>query len=92
MKRSDYKMELFEKVSVCGILCDFNDMRIDRNTVPEGRYQYEVAGDDESGGDPERVQSGVMVNFFGTLICDELLPVGDDGVLWLHDGDFVWLN
>lgn len=91
MKRSDYKTELFEKVSVCGIPCDFNDMRIDRSTVPEGKYQYEVADDDESGGDPARVQPGVMVNFFGTLICDEPLPIGEDGVLWLRDGDFVWL-
>ena len=92
MKRSDYKTELFEKVSVCGIPCDFNDMRIDRNTVPEGKYQYEVAGDDESGVDPVRVQSGVMVNFFGTLICDEPLPIGENGVLWLGDSDFVWLQ
>ena len=91
MKRLDYKMEIFEKVSVCGIPCDFSDMRIDRDTVPQGKYQYEVADDDESSGDPARVQSGVMVNFFGTLICDEPLPIGDDGVLWLKDGDFVWL-
>ena len=31
------------------------------------------------------------INFFGTLICSEPLPTGDDGVLWLEDGDFVWL-
>lgn len=91
MKRSDYNTEIFEKVSVCGIPCDFNDMRIDRATVPEGKYQYEVADDDECSGDPVRVQSGVMVNFFGTLICDEPLPIGGDGILWLGDGDFVWL-
>lgn len=89
--RKDYSTELFEKVSVCGILCEFSDIRIDRDTIPEGRYQYEVAGDDDSGGDPARVQSGVMVNFFGTLICNEPLPIGEDGVLWLMDGDFKWL-
>ncbi|MCH5250549.1 MAG: hypothetical protein J1E98_11475 [Lachnospiraceae bacterium] len=91
MKRLDYKTEIFEKVSVCGIPCDFNDMRIDRDTVPVGKYQYEVADDDECSGDPARVQSGVIVNFFGTLICDEPLPIGEDGILWLGDGDFVWL-
>ena len=89
--RKDYRTELFEKVSVCGILCEFSDIRIDRDTIPEGRYQYEVAGDDDSGGDPARVQSGVMVNFFGTLICNEPFPIGEDGVLWLMDGDFKWL-
>lgn len=91
MARLDYRKEAFEKVSVCGIECEFNDMRIDRNTVPKGKYQYEVAGDDDSGGDPARVKQAIMVNFFGTLICDKPLPIGDDGVLWLMDGDFVWI-
>lgn len=91
MMRLDYRTEKFQKVSVCGIPCDFSDMRIDRSTVPEERYQYEVAGDDDSGGDPARVQRGVLVNFFGTLISDVPLPLVDDNVLWLRDGDFEWL-
>ena len=53
--RLDYRKEKFQKVSVCGILCDFSDMRIDRSTVPKERYQYEVADDDESQGNPVRV-------------------------------------
>lgn len=89
--RFDYKNETFSKVSVCGVECEFNDMRIERDSVPEGKYQYEIAGDDDSGGEPARVQLGVLVNFFGTLICDKPLPIGEDGVLWLRDGDFVWL-
>lgn len=47
------------------IPCDFRDMRIDRSTVPEGRYLYEVADDDESQGDPSRIRKGIMVNFWG---------------------------
>lgn len=90
MARYDYNKEHFEKVSVCGIKCLFNDVRIERNTVPEGKYQYEIGGDDDSGGDPARVQRGVWVNFFGTLICDNPLPLGTDNVLWLQEGDFVW--
>lgn len=89
--RLDYRKERFSKVSVCGVECEFNDMRIVRDSVPEGKYQYEVAGDVDSGGEPARVQLVVLVNFFGTLVCDRQLPVGDDGVLWLADGDFVWL-
>ena len=89
--RLDYRKETFSKVSVCGVECEFNDMRIERSSVPEGKYQYEVAGDDDSGGDPVRVQSGVLVNFFGTLICASPLPVWKDGILWLAEGDFEWL-
>ncbi len=91
MGRHDYKTEHFQKVSVCGIRCEFSDMRIEQSTVPDGRYQYEAAGDDGSGGDPARVRLGIMVNFFGTLISDQPLSVENDGVVWLRDGDFVWL-
>ena len=80
--RLDYRKEKFQKVSVCGIPCDFSDMRIDRRTVPKERYQYEVADDDESQGDPVRVGYGIMVNFIGTLISDVPLPLVDDKVLF----------
>ncbi len=89
--RLDYRTEEFQKVSVCGIVCDFSDMRIDGSTIPKGRYQYEVADDDESQGDLARVQRGVLVNFFGTLVSDVPLLLGSDGVLWLYDSDFVYL-
>lgn len=91
MARFHYNKEHFETVSVCGIKCLFNDARIDRKTVPEGKHLYEIGGDDDSGGDPARVQYGVWANFFGTLICDQPLPLGDDNVLWLEKGDFSWI-
>lgn len=90
--RADYNKETFTRVRVCGIECDFSNMRIDRSTVPKGRYQYEVADDDESQGNPARIRHGIMVNFFGTLISDVSLPLGDDGVLWLDNGKFEWLE
>ena len=36
---------------------------------------------DDSGGESARVQTGVWVNFFGTLICDVPLPLETDNVL-----------
>ncbi len=87
----DYNKEKITKVRVCGIECDFSDMRIDRSTIPKGRYRYEVADDDESQGEPSRVKKGIMVNFWGTLISDVPLLLGSDGVLWLYDSDFVYL-
>lgn len=91
MMRLDYRTEKFQKVSVCGIPCDFSDVRIDRSTVPTERYQYEVADDDESQGEPSRVRLGIMVNFLGTLISDVPLPLINDNVLWLQEGDFEWM-
>lgn len=91
LERLDYEKEKFQNVSVRDIECEFNDMRIDPNTIPEGKYKYEVAGDDDCGDEPARVQQEVFVNFFGTLVSNEPLPIGDDGVLWLNDDDFKWL-
>lgn len=88
--RYDYREIKTEKVEVKGIPCEFYDMRIDRETVPEGKFLYEVAGDDDSGGDPARVGKGILVNFYGSLICDQKLPL-KDGVMWLEDGDFKYV-
>lgn len=88
--RYDYREIKTEKVEVKGIPCEFYDMRINRETVPEGKFLYEVAGDDDSGGDPARVEVGILVNFYGSLICNQKLPL-EDGVMWLEDGDFRYV-
>lgn len=89
--RYDYREIKTEQVEVKGIRCEFYDMRIDRATIPEGKHLYEVAGDDDSGADPARVKEGILVNFYGSLICDQPLPLGEDGVMWLEDGDFKYV-
>ena len=88
--RYDYSTQHKQDVLIKDIPCAFIDVRIDRTTVPEGKFMYEVAGDDDSGGDPCRVKRAVAVNFFGTLVCNQELPLGPDGVLWLEEGDFRW--
>lgn len=88
--RYDYREIKTQQVEVKGIRCEFYDMRIDKETVPAGKHVYEVAGDDDSGAEPARVKLGIMVNFYGTLICEQELPIGDEGVLWLEEGDFKY--
>lgn len=89
-----------QKVNVRGHICEFCDCRLDRNSIPEEKYMYEVAGDDDCGDIPCRVRNVVLVNFFGTLICDEELPLEVDsatasnGVMWLNGGydDFIYID
>ena len=88
MRRINFYDEKFQEVTVKGIPCRFSDMRIDRDTVPDGLYLYEVVGDDDSGGEPARVKKDILVNFIGTLITDTELPLGEDGVLWLDGNDY----
>ena len=89
MIRLDYKKESMQKVLVRGILCEFNDMRIDRNTIPEGKFMYEVA-DDDSDGEPARIRPGILVNFFGTIICNQKLEPDEGDTIWLQDDEWEW--
>lgn len=90
MTRLDYTKESMQKVSVRGIPCEFNDMIIDRSTVPEGKYMYEVA-DDDSDGEPARIRPGILVNFFGTIICDQKLEPDEGDIIWLQDDEWEWM-
>lgn len=65
-------MELsWEKVEVLGKECLFNDLRVDRKTVPEGYFMYEVRHADEDWGEPCEIALGILVNFYGTLLSKE---------------------
>ena len=90
MIRLDYAKERMQKVLVRGILCEFNDMRIDRNTIPEGKFMYEVA-DDDSDGEPARIRPGILVNFFGTIICNQKLEPDEGDTIWLQDDEWEWM-
>lgn len=64
----------YERVQVFGKTAFFTNERIQRDSVPEGIYQYEVRHDDCCQGIPCEVAKGVLVNFWGTLLMTEELP------------------
>jgi len=54
---------------------EYTDMRIDRDTLPEGKFAYECRHGDE--GDwvtPETIENRVLINFAGTFITDKEIP------------------
>jgi hypothetical protein len=63
-------------MEIRGVTGYFNDMRIDRNTVPEHFHFWELA-DGDSDGTPCRYRPGILVNFYGTFITAGELPVDD---------------
>lgn len=44
-----YDEEYFQDAEVCGIRCQFSDMRIDAGSLPDGKYKYEIADDTHVG-------------------------------------------
>lgn len=68
MERYDARKETFEEIEIFDTLALFSSGRIQRESVPEGFYCYEVRHDDECMGSPCELSSHVLVNFWGTVI------------------------
>ena len=89
--RYDYRKEHWQKVEVKGIPCLFNDLRIDRSTIPSGKIMYEVA-DGDCDGIPCRIRPGILVNFYGTIVCDEPLVPDEGDRIWLDYEDWSFID
>lgn len=89
MKRS-FDIETWEVVELKGRECLFNDLRIDRSTIPEGCHMYELA--DDCDGIPCRMRPGILVNHFGTIVTNEPFEPDDGDTVWLGEEDFIFLG
>lgn len=62
----------------------FTDLRIDRDTLPEGTYAYNIRGGDET--DFCTIEPYVTVNHTGTIITRQPIPMGEED--FVEIGDF----
>lgn len=84
--RYDYRDIKTQNVEVRGSVSGFCDIRIDETTIPDGKFPYVVAGNDDSGGDSAGIKEYIQVKFFGTLICGMELSLENEGALWIMIG------
>lgn len=85
--------EDFELMELFGQTVLFTNMRVDRSTVPEGLYAYDVRHDDDCTGEICEIKPSVMVNHWGTIICKE--PIELDEVWhckFVDEGDYCYLG
>lgn len=89
METVDAKKELYEEVSLLGKSGLFTELRVDRETVPEGVYCYELrhGGDEDA---PVSVEKHVRVNYFGAVLFTEPLKLGEGKALQLGCDDFAF--
>ena len=59
----------------------FTDMRLDRETLPEGKFAYDCRHDDETWGELCQLQPFVLVNYAGTFVTDAPIPNAEDAPL-----------
>lgn len=60
--------EQYENVTVLNKPMLFTSLRVDKATVPDGLFVYEVRHDDDCKGIPTELAKWIMVNHWGTVI------------------------
>lgn len=69
--------ENFELMDMLGQRVLFTNMRVDRSTVPDGIYAYDVRHDDDCTGEICEIKPVVIVNHWGTIICKEPIEMDE---------------
>ena len=71
MERRDAREEYYELMEIDGRVVIFTNMRIDRSTIPDELYLYEVRDSDDLDGSFAEVKWSVCVNHWGSVITKE---------------------
>ena len=88
MTRVDAGTERFEQVELFGKPVLFTELRIDRDTVPDGLYLYELRHADEDWGEPCELARSITVNFFGSVLTSDPIQLSPEGWLKMDGEDF----
>ncbi len=84
--------ESFELMELFGKTVLFINMRVDRSTVPENLYVYELR-DEDCTGEICEIKPFIMVNHWGTIICKEPFEMDE---YWhskfVDEGDYCYLG
>lgn len=74
-KKAFDSIDSYDIVSVNNKPYMFTNLRIKRETVPEGFYAYDVRDDDFCSGEFAEIKPYVMVNHWGTIIGTDKIPL-----------------
>ena len=68
---------------------EFIDLRITVDTLPTGKQWYQIRHCDDDGSEHASLKRGcVVVNFFGTFICDPIDEMKDGDELEITEWDW----
>ncbi len=81
----------YERFEIFGHDALFTNARIDRKTLPEGLYAYDLRDSDDCSGTPSELCNFVLVNHWGTVILKEKIEGADEGVI-LNEMDYNYLG
>lgn len=78
----DAQNERYELVEVDGRVCLFTNLRLDRSSIPEELYCYDVRDSDRLDGSFAQLKQYVLVNHWGTLLSKEAFPLDEMGAYY----------
>ena len=81
----------YERFEILGRDALFTNLRIDRKSLPDGLYAYDLRDSDNCDGTPSELKSFVMVNHWGTVIVKEPIDGADEGIV-LNEDDYNYLG
>lgn len=79
----------YDECSFLGIPALLTDWRISRSTVPDGVHAYELRHADGNPFDPCQAARGILMNFCGSILTLQPLPIPEDGYLDFDRGALV---
>ena len=67
----------------------FTNGRLDRTTVPEGLFCYDIRESNGFSGEPVTLEPHVMVNHWGTVLSKEEFTLNDEGFYSIDDFNYM---
>ena len=75
----DAKKVTYQEVTILNRPALFTERRLDKSTVPEGLYRYELRHGDEDWGDPVSLSRNIIVNYCGAVLTREPFQLPTEG-------------
>lgn len=94
MSQYNANEQTYQEITIMGQPALFTELRIDRATVPEDVYRYELRHSDEDWNEPVELSRSIAVNYYGTALTREpfqlpvegWLPIGPDSLSFQDRG------
>lgn len=85
----DANEETFELVEIDGREVLFTNGRLDRTTVPEGLFCYDIRESEGFSSEPVSLEPYVTVNHWGTVLSKEEFTLNDGGFYPIDDFNYM---
>ena len=86
----DVKKVTYQEVTILGKPALFTEYRLDRSTVPEGVYRYEMRHADEDWSEPVTLSRSIVVNYYGSVLTREPFQLPVEGRIPLESDSLAF--